>query len=333
MAISFVAATGSIPVPAFIGDVMDSVLPLYTIKCYGDDLYSVSHRLYTPSLLKIPREAYGTYDNKLSASLSRARAAVREYALCNKWEYFVTFTLDGARWERYGDLAMQHFLTDLLQWLQNLRKTTCPRLRYLLVPDFHEDGAIHFHGLFSGVVGLAPFPPWVPRRLLDGGYLNWPVFQQRYGFCSFGAVRDPVAVGFYIRKYITRSLSSACIAKGVHSYYHSRGLLRALPVGYLYRGCRMLDNICRSSNVFFSTGFFRSDSVGAVVDLCDEVTDLYKSHLLFDDDSVDGGFVPVAILGGDDHDDYLQLVLSEFSSSDYFVYPFNSLDLSPGSGG
>ena len=73
----------------------------------------------------------------------RARAALRDLALCNDFDCFVTLTLDGAQVNRYDP---KQVIQKLNRWADN--KVRRDGLRYVLVPELHKDGAIHFHGFF-----------------------------------------------------------------------------------------------------------------------------------------------------------------------------------------
>lgn len=77
----------------------------------------------------------------------RARVAVRDLGLCNDWEYFVTLTLDPARINRYDPAEVVRHLN---HWLDN--RVRRDGLCYVLVPEHHRDGAIHFHGFFNGAL-------------------------------------------------------------------------------------------------------------------------------------------------------------------------------------
>lgn len=303
----------SSPVPAEV--------PLYTVRCYNDVLYRVTKRLFTPSPCRtVDREDFQEYDKKLDCALSRSRSAIREYALCNDWEYFFTFTLDPSKWDRY---SLQSFLKEFLQWLQNLRKAKYPHLRYLLVPEPHWDGAWHFHGLISGI-DVSPLPSWAPRDLLDGGYYEWTEYRLRYGWCSLAPVKDAVAVGFYVAKYITKSSSGLAAEKGVHTHYQSQGLNRALPVGYVYRPDLYLDGLCTHSNAFYASGFFKMDDVGNVVGLCDEVSEMYQSFVFEDPITHE----VVGVVGGDSNDESVQLAIQQFFDFGAVPLPWDLSDQS-----
>lgn len=282
-------------------------LPLYRVKCYGDMLYRVTKRLFSASSSLSKAEAQ-EYDAKLSNALSRARCAAREYALCNKWEYFVTLTIDGQRWNRY---SFKDFLKEFMQWIQNENKKGA-HIRYILVPEFHKDGAVHLHGLMSGITEAPQLPgtPLSVGRRDDGSrYPCWPAYSLRYGFSTVERVRDLVAVGFYITKYMTKAMSDLAAFKGVHTYYHSRGLSRALVVGSLFSTSIVLDKCCKFQNNFYSFGFFKAD-ICDVVGMCDEVDMMYQNYLITD--PVSGELV--AMVGGDDQDVEVQLMLEEFKT-------------------
>ena len=80
-------------------------------------------------------------------AVRRARAQVRDLALCNAFTHFVTLTLDQNRVDRYD---MEAITRKLNAWLSN--QVQRRGLRYVLVPERHKDGAIHFHGFFNDVL-------------------------------------------------------------------------------------------------------------------------------------------------------------------------------------
>jgi hypothetical protein len=79
----------------------------------------------------------------------RARSAVRDLAMCNDFVYFVTFTLDKSKVNRY-DVA--EITRKLNNWLDN--NVRRHGLKYVLVPELHKDGAVHFHGLINAAEGM-----------------------------------------------------------------------------------------------------------------------------------------------------------------------------------
>lgn len=196
-----------------------------------------------------------SYDSKLAASYSRARSVVLQLALCNQWQYFFTGTLDKAKYNRF---ELFPFISDFTQWVRDLRKKGIP-IRYMIVPEKHENGAWHIHGLLAGIPDseLSAFVPGIhPQKLIDGGFLNWGRFAQKFGFCSLGKVRDNIGVSFYLTKYITKDV----VERGnsglrCHLYYASHGLARARPFGEVYGSYASLDAYLDHHSDFCSTGF------------------------------------------------------------------------------
>lgn len=80
----------------------------------------------------------------LERSKRRARIAVRDLGLCNDFRFFVTLTLDK---ERIGRYDAREVLRHLNCWLDN--NVRRKGLKYVLVPEYHKDRAIHFHGFFN----------------------------------------------------------------------------------------------------------------------------------------------------------------------------------------
>jgi len=211
---------------------------LYSVKQYTPSLFKVSHlkgcRIGAPDRsrthplysyqMPAPSDEPGS---KFESSLSRAKSQVHQYAICNEWDWFCTFTLDKTKKDRFD---LKAFNRDLSLFLRHYRRK-CPGLQFLLIPEHHDDGAWHMHGLISGLSKefLAPFVGNTPtmRKLRRKGYLNWPDYQERFGFCSFGRIRSHGAVSAYITKYLNKSLSARIYEVGSHLYYASRGLKRA----------------------------------------------------------------------------------------------------------
>ena len=210
------------------------------IKSYGDR-YKI---VYFSRLVRMPegvdpvpsgpREAAGDAGGRLANNLSRAKARVQELALCNQWDWFATFTLDGAKYQR-DDL--DRYRADLAQWLRNQRRLHGGDVRYLIIPEQHKDGAWHMHGLLSGMPAerLRPFDrsevlPYAILAELDKGnqVYDWPGYRRKFGWVTLTRVRDKNRVASYITKYVTKSLTADTgVAAGKHLYYASRGLAGA----------------------------------------------------------------------------------------------------------
>lgn len=172
-------------------------------------------------------------------SMRRARAQVRRIALANGFKWFVTLTLDGSKIDRHDMAAI---VKKLNAWCSNMVQRH--GLRYILVPERHKDGAIHFHGFFndcvkaveSGTIKLASGgKPKRPRSekqrqqwLAEGGHIVYNLPAWSLGFTTaielYGEYT--AAVG-YVCKYIGKDGD-----KPAGRWYYSGGDLGQPRVDY-----------------------------------------------------------------------------------------------------
>ena len=155
-------------------------------------------------------------DNKLSCNIVRAKNLVKEYGLCNPWDFFVTLTLDKEKYDRYD---LKKFKHDLSQFLNNYNRNG-KSVKYLFIPEMHKDGAWHMHGL------LYDIPP-EDLYTNEHGYLVWKPYAEKFGFINMAPIKDIEKCSSYITKYITKDLSKAIKDLNAHLYYASQGLNKA----------------------------------------------------------------------------------------------------------
>ena len=162
----------------------------------------------------------------------RARAKLRDIALCTPFKYFVTLTLDRERIDRYDVAAITKKLNN---WLDN--QVRRHGLSYVLVPERHKDGAVHFHGLFNDALPvqdsgtLTNIPgrkrPGKPRSRVVYNLPAWHL-----GFTTaielYGEYSRAVA---YVCKYIGKQTGGEAGKVGGRWYY-SGGDLGAPEVEY-----------------------------------------------------------------------------------------------------
>ena len=199
-------------------------------------------------------------DFRFEQSLWRTKSIARELSICNDWDYFCTFTFDSNKVDRYCykdvSAALQKFFT-------SYRKNYTKSFRYMVVPECHVDGAIHFHGL---VKGIRPEDLFVPDKVLKRvndddyespfdtrlimvpntkGYLRWK--QYKLGFMDLSPVRDHFRCSSYVLKYITKSMQrNDFIGKGDHIVLHSQGLRRSIEFVKSDIDYAVMYDICKS---------------------------------------------------------------------------------------
>ncbi len=254
--------------PALVG-------PDYNIYHYTDGIYKVVHFKQPRSLVPSPKHSKPKSQDELKKSesaLSRARRNVLELALCNDWKYFCTFTLDKTKYDRFN---LEAWKKDFTQWIRDQRKKYKKvgqdlDMKFLLVPELHEDGAWHMHGLFGDVSPLLVSFEYerqqgrkLPDKLVNGGYFDYPEYREKFGFCSFGIIKSKVATAFYVTKYISKNLENAREDFGRHLYIPSRGLNRAVLHGSVYGDCCVLDPYLTNKYEWVETGMTHvADNLG-----------------------------------------------------------------------
>ena len=156
-------------------------------------------------------------------SSRRSKAKIREYALCNDFDYFITFTFDP---KRHDSEEYDGLIKKVSKWLNNYKNRKCQELKYILIPELHKDGKkYHFHGLIKGIreEDIKEF------RLSKKGIMrhNFMPWHKTFGFTSLEAIRDRNKVASYITKYITKEM---VVKFGRQRYLASKGLAVAETV-------------------------------------------------------------------------------------------------------
>jgi len=238
------------------------VSPLYSIHQYSDEIYKIVafKGVRDPDLAHVrDKENEQHYDSKLNEAFCRAKSMVLQYALCNPWDHFFTGTLDETKFDRFDLDAYQQRLS---QFIRDKRKAYGTQVQYLLIPEHHADGAWHVHGLVSNLPSTAVrrFRPPEPWKLVNSDYLNWPDYMNKFGFCSLGPVKHPVATAFYITKYVSKELSLRGGDLGKHLYFHSRPLRKAEHASDVYLPNLGLDRLCVHDHDFCKTGMVQDAS-------------------------------------------------------------------------
>ena len=192
------------------------------------------------------------YEN-VKRAVRRARARVRELARANVFSYFVTLTLNGERCSRYDEHEIVRRASD---WLHNAVRRY--GLAYILVPERHKDGAIHFHGFFndalpvvdSGTVILPgggkprKLPPRKRAAAVENGahvVFNIPMWKD--GFTTaIPLYGDYAAAVAYVLKYIGKQQDGCGIVEKIGGrWFYSGGALKEPTTGLCMEDFDALD--------------------------------------------------------------------------------------------
>lgn len=159
----------------------------------------------------------GRKAENVQRAVRRAKQNLRDLALCNGMKYFITLTLDGSKIDRHDMAAITRKVN---AWCSN--RVQRDGLAYILVPERHKDGAIHFHGFVNDAVevvdsGTLSMPgsksPKRPRSkaqraewIAQGGRVVYNLPDWDLGFTTaIELYGDPVRAVHYCCKYIGKA--------------------------------------------------------------------------------------------------------------------------------
>lgn len=174
-------------------------------------------------------------------AVRRAKQNLRDLALCNGMKYFVTLTLDAAVVDRHDMSAITRKLN---AWCGNMVQRC--GLAYVLVPERHKDGAVHFHGFVNDAVEVVDSGtisvPWdkKPRKprskaqreewLREGGHIVYNLPDWPLGFTTaIELYGDPVAAVNYCCKYIGKQQGSDELPEKIGGRWFYHGGCRNRP--------------------------------------------------------------------------------------------------------
>lgn len=133
----------------------------------------------------------------IAESVRRAQKQIRDIVACSGFTHFVTLTLNAQRIDRY---SYEVIIKKLNNWLSNAVRRQ--GLSYVLIPEFHKDGAIHFHGLWKHNGDM---------KYVDSGHKTksgqtvFNVTRWWFGFSNVVEIAgDYGKVTNYIVKYVTK---------------------------------------------------------------------------------------------------------------------------------
>lgn len=204
----------------------EAMYKLTSINCYRQKGIENDNRKFTA-------KGEAGNEGKLDNNVSRTNSRIFELAYCNPWEWYVTLTLDRKKYDR-TDLGK--YIKDLSQLIRDYRKKTGHNVKYLLIPERHQDGSWHMHGFFMGlpVEALHAFtasehlPYRILKRLDEGIQVyTWGAYAKRFGYACMEQIQNQIAISKYITKYITKDTMRTITDLNAHAFYASKGLKRS----------------------------------------------------------------------------------------------------------
>ena len=171
-------------------------------------------------------------EERFSNSVSRSKSRIFELAMCNEFKYFCTFTQDEKLRDRFD---LKEFRKDLAQLVRNLNRNRSEenKIKYLLIPEQHKNGAWHLHGLLQGITpdDLREFtlkeklPERIRKQIAKGVKIyDWTRYRKAFGFFTCTEIESQTACAKYITKYISKDLQKTVHESGEHLFFASQGL-------------------------------------------------------------------------------------------------------------
>lgn len=150
------------------------------------------------------------------------RRRIKGYALANDFKWFATLTFDP---KKINSLDYNTAKAALLKWCRRIRDRY-EKFDYLLIPELHKSGAVHFHGLLGDIPACfsESVNPKTGKPIIRHGRQAYNLADWGYGFSDCEMIETPERAASYITKYITAALLTDKEMYNKKRYFNSQGL-------------------------------------------------------------------------------------------------------------
>lgn len=153
-------------------------------------------------------------DDNIQRSVRRTKTVIKDYVDYNEFNLFVTFTFSPKKVNRFD---MNACYRKMSTWLHNI-KVDYDDFAYLIVPEKHKNGAIHFHALFKNF----PNDKLKKTTVFQNNKQVYNLTNFRSGFTNAQFIDDnKQSIAGYLTKYITKDMQKIHNRK---RYWSSRNL-------------------------------------------------------------------------------------------------------------
>lgn len=152
------------------------------------------------------------------------RRRIKGYALSNSFQWFVTLTFNP---EQVNSSDYDTAKNTLLKWCRRMRDGY-GRFGYLMIPELHKSGAVHFHGLLDNIPAsfVEAANPKTGEPVIRHGRQVYNLADWEYGFSDCEEIESPERAASYITKYVTTALLTDKKMYNKKRYFNSQGLAR-----------------------------------------------------------------------------------------------------------
>lgn len=214
-------------------------------------------------------------DKSIRQSISRAKEKIFGYVMANDWEYWATQTFNHNVIDRFN---LDEIVRRYGQKLRNLKRRNYDKLRWLIVPEMHENRAWHLHLFISGIpkekIVYSGFNYYNKEKRFFRKVYNW-IDTIDFGFNDYIYIGnidkvEQYKIAIYITKYITKELGAIRFNKKM--YWVSKGLLKPTKIN-IYTETENYDKKIKSkAPVLKESSYFLKDAITGEV--FNHVTDI-----------------------------------------------------------
>lgn len=228
--------------------------------------YNTTIKTYASGEKKLKHSSYSTFKGRLvkKSGAGSITAEEKEYlryknlykskqnlidlayhnSLITNWEYFITLTFDP---DKVDSKNYEVVSKEISKFINNLNKQNT-NMKYILVPELHKSGAVHFHGIFSNMSNLKLVEARNKknnRLIYKNGCKIYNITNYKLGYTTCSRVKGQEQVSVYISKYMTKNLIDLNFKK---RYWSSRNLERP-KIEYAYFNEETLNYYIDSHNI------------------------------------------------------------------------------------
>lgn len=152
------------------------------------------------------------------------RRKIRGYAFSNNFRWFVTLTFNP---EKVDSSDYETAKNTLLKWCRRMRDRH-DRFDYLIIPELHKSGAVHFHGLLGDIPAhfVGALNPKTGKPIIRHDRQVYNLTEWEYGFSDCEEIESPERAASYITKYVTAALLTDKEMYNKKRYFNSQGLAK-----------------------------------------------------------------------------------------------------------
>lgn len=192
------------------------------LRVYKEPIFVAEEGWETDDDPNFSVQEYSDFDTDLEnklRSIRRTKQTVKDYVLSNGFDMFWTLTYAT---NRESDVDC---IKRMQRWVKRKREKY-GKFPYIIIPERHKNGCLHFHMLTKGYKGSIVDS----GKKNKGGQIVYNADSWSHGFSTVvkinEGIEDVSKVASYVTKYITKQIDDVHFGKNARRYWSSKGLLK-----------------------------------------------------------------------------------------------------------